>query len=117
MIEALCLIAAAIAALAGMGWLALTSQTHRKHVFPVELQHVAVRRQKMLGWSFLLLSAVFCFQADHPSMAVLVWVMFQAFAAMMVAMVLSRRPVMLRLLCPPLVADKILMRRTARQSS
>lgn len=113
MTEALWLIAAAIAALAGMGWLALTLQPHRKQVFPAELQAVATRRLKMLGWSFLLLSAVFCFQADHPSMAVLVWVMLQAFAAMLVAMMLSRRPAILRLICPPLVADKILRGRTS----
>lgn len=109
MIEALWLIAAAIVALAGMSWLALTLQTHRKQVFPSELQQIATRRLKVLGWSLLLLSAVFCSQADHPSMAILVWVMLQAVAAMMVAMMLSRRPAMLRLLCPPLVADKLLM--------
>ncbi len=109
MTEAVWLVVAAITALAGMSWLALTLQPHRKQVFPAELQQISTRRLKMLGWSFLLLSAVFCFQADHPSMAVLVWVMLQAFAAMIVAMILSRRPVLLRFICPPFVAEKALM--------
>lgn len=112
MTEALWLIAAALAALAGMGWLALTLQTHRKQVLPPGLQQISTRRLKIVGWSFLLLSAVFSFQADHPSMAVLVWIMLQAFAAMMVAMMLSHRPAMLRLICPPLMADKFLMERS-----
>lgn len=109
MTESLWLIAAAMAALAGMSWLALTLQTHRKQVLPAELQQISIRRLKAFGWSFLLLSAVFCFQADHPSMAALVWVMLQAFAAMMVAMILSRRPVLLRFICPPFVAEIVLM--------
>lgn len=116
MTEALWLIASAMAALAGMGWLALTLQTHRKQVFPSGLQQISNRRLKVGGWSFLLLSAVFSFQADHPSMAVLVWIMLQAFAAMMVAMMLSRRPAMLRLICPPLMADKLLVGRSSHST-
>jgi len=48
----------------------------------------------------LAASAALCFIADRPSMAVLVWVMLLAGAAVFVALTLARWPRRLRLLWP-----------------
>jgi len=104
MTDAMWLIAAALTALLSMGWLALSYQSHWQQVFPKSKVSPAGLRLKIVGWSFLVVSAGFCLTADHPSMAVLVWVMLLALAAMTVAMILSRRPALLRIICPPFFA-------------
>lgn len=102
MTEALWLIAAVISTLVGMGWLALAYDTHWQQVFPKHTVQPLVQRLRVAGWTLLLVSAGCCLMADHPSMAVLVWIMLLAVAAMTIAMVLSRQPVLLRVISVPI---------------
>lgn len=104
MTEAMWLIAAVITAILSMGWLALSYQSHWQQVFPQSEAKPGRSRLKGFGWSFLVVSAGCCLAADHPSMAVLVWVMLLALAAMTIAMILSRRPTLLRIICLPFFA-------------
>lgn len=104
MTEAMWLIAAVISALVSMGWLALSYQSHWQQVFPESASKPGLKRLKTAGWAGLLVSAVCSLAADHPSMAVLVWVMLLALAAMSIAMILSRRPTVLRFICPAFFA-------------
>jgi len=98
MVDVLLLIAAAIAALAGFSWLALGMETHWAQV------HGAVphrsRKPRIGGAAALALSLALCLSVDHPTMAVLVWFMLLAGAAVAVAMTLSSRPQWLRQLWP-----------------
>ncbi|MCX4192552.1 DUF3325 domain-containing protein [Methylophaga sp. OBS1] len=107
MTETIWLITAAVTALLSMGWLALAYETHWQQVFPASKTLPNSKRLKTTGWFFLLLSALCCLRADHPTMAVLVWVMLLAVTAFTVAMILSRRPVLLKTICPPLFAAKV----------
>ncbi len=106
MTEAIWLVAAAMAAVLSMSWLALAYENHWQQVFPQTGTLPNRSRLKLTGWAFLLLSAVFCLNADHPSMAVLVWVMLLTVAAFSVAMMLSHRPGLLKMICPPLFAAR-----------
>ena len=99
MSEALWLIAATFFAVAGMGWLALSLSHHWQQVFP-NAGDAHILRLRSAGWGFLVLSALSCFQADHPSMAVLVWVMLIPLSAIMIAMMLIWCPRLLRVICP-----------------
>ncbi|PTT93407.1 DUF3325 domain-containing protein [Pelomonas sp. HMWF004] len=90
MLESLLLIAAAASALLGLSWIALGMQVHWHQACVRET--VPPRLLKPLGTAALLLSLALCLLADHPSMAVLVWIMLLAVAAVTVAMTLSTRP-------------------------
>jgi len=48
----------------------------------------------------LLISALLCFQADRPSMAILVWLMLLAGSAPVIAVMLAYKPRLLRVLWP-----------------
>lgn len=100
MTEAMWLIAALLTAVVGMGWLALSYESHWQQVFPKSASKPQLLRLKAAGWSFLVISGMCCLAADHPSMAVLVWVMLLTVSAVAVAMLLSRQPDLLRLICP-----------------
>ncbi|MBA4343006.1 MAG: DUF3325 domain-containing protein [Methylibium sp.] len=102
MSEALWLAAAAALTLAGMGWLALAMEAHWGQVMQRPAEAAARARQvlRAMGILALPLSLLACLMADRPSMAVLVWVMLLAGSAAAVAMILARRPQMLRALWP-----------------
>lgn len=91
--------AALLAALAGMGWLALAMDVHWEQAGGAAMQAPA-RRLRVLGTLALAGSLWLCLAVDHASMAALVWVMALAAAALAVAMALSWRPHWLRLLVP-----------------
>lgn len=77
----------------GFAWLALGMESHWRQVRGNQLlskQKVLVLRT--LGSLALLASLVVCLVADHPSMAVLVWVMVLAVAALVVAFTFTWRP-------------------------
>lgn len=97
--EALLLGAALLAALAGMGWLALAMQVHWEQACGAAVQAPA-RLLRVLGALALAGSLGLCLVVDHASMAALVWVMALAAAALAVAMALSWRPRWLRILVP-----------------
>lgn len=100
MAEALTLCLAALLSLTGMGWLALSLEVHWRQLFgrQAELSASAANWLRLAGWTGLLLSAVLCFIADRPSMAVLVWVMLLAGAATAIALLLAWRAHWLRVL-------------------
>lgn len=97
MVDQAWLFLAAISALVGMGLLALSLEAHWRQVSlsnpPSGSGKVLLR---MLGYTNLGLSLVFCLLADHASMAALVWVMFLASAAFATGMLLTWRPGVLR---------------------
>lgn len=102
MTDSLWLIAAALSMFLSMSWLALSLKSHWQQVFPAQNNKPHKARLRTSGVTFLLFSIVSCLQADHPSMAVLVWLMLLPGAAITVALILSKHPAILRILCPTL---------------
>ncbi|MCU0764117.1 MAG: DUF3325 domain-containing protein [Hydrogenophaga sp.] len=102
MSDALWLTAAAILTFVGMGWLALAMELHWGQVMhrPAEAATRTRRLLRVLGTAALSLSLLACLMADRPSMAVLVWVMLLAGSAVALAMLLARRPQVMRALWP-----------------
>lgn len=92
------LLAAAASMVLATSWLALSLPAHWRQVFGSEAGAPSYLRP--LGWLALLVSALCCFKADHPSMAVLVWFTLLPVAAVATAMALSYRPALLRAVCP-----------------
>ncbi len=92
MSEAALLALAALLSLAGMALFALAMPAHWAQVAGTAppLSRAACRRLRGAGALALAASLALCLAADHPSMAVLVWVMLLALAACGVAMGLSR---------------------------
>jgi hypothetical protein len=87
------LTAAFVCAVCGMAWLALAMKPHWAQV-QSERAHTATvaRRLRVAGAVALLLSLAASLGADHPSMAVLVWVMLLSVSAVIVAMTLAYWP-------------------------
>ncbi len=99
--DALLLLSALLGAVAGMGWLALSMNTHWRQVRDGNAPAPgAILLLRALGALGLLASLGLCLAVDHVSMASLVWVMTLAAAALIVALALATRP---RLLAPLLV--------------
>lgn len=104
------LILAAISCLVGFAWLALAMNVHWQQVMETGSTPSTQTRKtlRILGSLGLLVSAILCFVADRPSMAVLVWLMLLAVGAPSVGMVLAWRPRLLRVFWPASVgAEKI----------
>lgn len=94
---ALALLIAAI----GMGWLALAMDVHWRQVHNGRARSRASRIVlRALGAGALLGSLILCLVADVATMATLVWMMFLAISAALVAFLLSWRPCTLRALAP-----------------
>ena len=103
MVESLILAAALSCCVLGMAWLALAMKTHWQQVLGDRpLVREAQFTLRLLGASFIALSLLLCLLADHPTMAILVWVMALAASALLVAFTLSWKPTLLS----PLVAWK-----------
>ncbi len=86
--------AALFAAFVAMAWFALSIDANWRHVRgqrSVQRRRVTARL-RLLGSAALVVSLGLCLAADHPSMAVLVWVMLSAVAALGVAMLLAWYP-------------------------
>jgi hypothetical protein len=94
------LAAALTASFAGMGWLALAMQVHAQQVWGKVLTPLTSTVLRVLGASGLAAALSLCLAADHASMAVLVWIMIMAGAAVVVAFVLASRARWLALLAP-----------------
>ena len=96
--DALMLIAALAVALTGASWLALSMEHHWRQVRgEPDAGAGTVRSLRVLGALALLVSLLICLRVDHPTMAVLVWVMALAGSALTVAFTLAFQP---RLLAP-----------------
>ena len=95
------LLAAVLMSLASFAWLALAMDVHWKNV--QQGQHLLdhpTKKLRLMGWLGLLITAILCFMADRPSMALLVWIMLLAATAPGVGMILSYRPQLLRVFWP-----------------
>lgn len=104
MAETYWLCIAALAALVGMGWLALSLGAHWRQVMtaiPAEPATPPSASLRLMGAGSLAIALVFCLFADHGSMAVLVWFMFLAASAVSIAMMLTWQCQWLRLLALP----------------
>jgi hypothetical protein len=76
-----------------MAWLALAMKPHWAQVQSTKPHTAAVaRRLRVAGAVALLLSLAASLGADHPSMALLVWVMTLSVSAVIVAMALAYWP-------------------------
>lgn len=94
MVEVICWIAAICITLLGMACLSLSLPSHWRQVTGREdsLPSTAeCLRLRVAGYCSLTVAFLLCLAADHPSMAVLVWVMLLALAAKSVASILSWR--------------------------
>lgn len=91
---------ALVASLAGMGWLALSMQVHAQQAWNHVPSSSVLKGLRWLGSAALLAAFALCLSADHATMAVLVWFMALAGAALAIAFTLSWRPQWLRVLAP-----------------
>ncbi|HEY0917036.1 MAG TPA: DUF3325 domain-containing protein [Solimonas sp.] len=95
--DVLMLAAALVSSAGGMAWLALAMKGHWQQVCGgAGPSRAAVLALRTLGALALTASLWLCLAVDHPSMAVLVWVMSLAAAALAVAFTLTWRPRWLR---------------------
>ena len=86
-------IAAYLLCVAGFGWLALAMDVHWRQAHRGAAPGARGRRVlRGLGAVALAVALAACLGADHATMAVLVWVMLLAAAALSVAFMLSWRP-------------------------
>lgn len=94
MSEAALLVLAALLTVAGMALFALALPAHWAQVADPRASLSPARQRRLRAGGALALAGALalCLAADHPSMAVLVWVMLLAVSATGVAMWLSRRP-------------------------
>ena len=91
--DALLLAAAWLTNGVGLGWLALSMDTHWEQVRGTEpLVRSTVRTLRWMGAVGLAAALALCLAVDHASMASLVWFMTLAGAALAVAFTLSWRP-------------------------
>ncbi|MDQ8022014.1 MAG: DUF3325 domain-containing protein [Moraxellaceae bacterium] len=92
---------AVLTTLLAFAWLALAMDAHWRQVHGGAVLTPGVRvTLRVLGGAGLIASAVLCFIADRPSMAVLVWLMQLAGAVPLVGLALAWRPRLLRAAWP-----------------
>lgn len=94
MVEVIYWLAAIFTSMLGMGSLALSLPNHWRQVTGIETSLPSTSQQNSLrvfGYLSLAASFVLCLLADHPTMAVLVWVMLLAAAAKGIAIILTWR--------------------------
>ena len=96
----LMLAAALLSSLAGMAWLALSMQVHALQVWPRQPSPATLRLLRILGSFSVCVALVLCLAVDHATMAVLVWTMAVAGAALAIALTLAWRARWLALLAP-----------------
>lgn len=90
--DALSLLLALAACAAGMGWFALSMEAHWEQVRGKAPRPAAlVKSLRVLGTAGLAAGLALCLKVDSASIAVLVWVMAIAGAALAVAFTLSWR--------------------------
>ncbi|HSV59081.1 MAG TPA: DUF3325 domain-containing protein [Variovorax sp.] len=95
--DALIVLAAVLANLVGLAWIALAMEPHWEQVRSDPLHAGRAAMLRVLGASAIAGSALLCLWADHATMAWLVWTMALTAAAIVLAFALAWRP---RLLAP-----------------
>ncbi len=99
--DPLLLVGALACAIAGMGWLALAMEAHWPQVFGARGPAPRIANLlRTLGAGAIVASLMFCLAVDHATMAVLVWIMALAGAALTIAFTLAHKAHWLRLLMP-----------------
>jgi hypothetical protein len=84
---------ALLLAICGLAWFAFAMERHWRQVRDgLPLPPATSRRLRVAGGVALLASLGACLAVDHASMASLVFVMFLAVAALIVALLLAWRP-------------------------
>lgn len=93
MLEVIYFCLAWLAAVIGMSWFALAVDANWRDVIGTERSGFATKSQNLrkFGVGGVLLSLWLCVRADHVTMAVLVWVMMLAVAALCVTVMLTWR--------------------------
>ena len=78
----------------GVAWLALAMEVHWQQARGAQAgpDRRTAMVLRILGSTALLVSLLVCLRADHATMAVLVWVMSLAAAALATALMLALRP-------------------------
>lgn len=99
-VDTLWLVVAVVLAWAGMGWSALSMPVHWAQIFVEPGAPPPRQTLRVLGATAVLACGWCCLQADHPSMAALVWIMLLTSAGVTVSMILARRPGLLHILWP-----------------
>lgn len=100
MVAAGLLLAALLASLAGMGWLALSMPPHAQQAWGRVPAPATLRLLRWLGAVAIVIALALCLRVDHATMAVLVWMMTLTAAALSVAFTLAWRPRRLRWIAP-----------------
>ncbi len=92
--KSLLLSLAFLCCVSGTAWLSLAMEVHWQQVKgpQVQLPPGTALTLRAAGITALLLSMLLCGQADHASMAALVWIMSVSASAMLVALALAWRP-------------------------
>lgn len=99
MLDALLHAGALLVVLAGLGWLALAMDVHWEQAMGAAPRSPGMaRRLRIQGALALAAGLALSLAVDHPSLAVLVWTMALAGAALAIAFTLSWRPHWLRVL-------------------
>lgn len=94
-----CLSVAWLSCLLGMAWLALAMDAHWAQVRPGQPLPASLARRLRWGGALAMgTSLALCLHVDHPSMAILVWVMMLTACALLTALTLAGRPRWLRVL-------------------
>ena len=95
------LLAVAVAATMGFGWLALAMDAHWRQVRGGAAPRRGTRATlRLLGLAGLSASALLSVAADGPGIGTLVWLMLLAAGATATALALAWRPRLLRVLWP-----------------
>jgi hypothetical protein len=94
--DAVWLATALLATLLGMGCLALAMDVHWRQVRDSARTRGSVITMRWIGYVLETASLVCCLLADTATMAVLVWMVLMAVAAIVIAFTLSRYPRLLR---------------------
>ena len=91
-----------LCSLVGVAWLALAMDPHWQHARGVRgrPRWATPFALRALGGIALLASLLLCLRADHATIAVLVWIMSLAVAAVLVALTLAWRPSWLACVVP-----------------
>ena len=89
--DAMLLAAALVCTVIGMGWLALAMDVHWNQVRATRRSPRSVIVLRVLGAASLVASLALCLLADTATMAVLVWMMLLAVAAVTIALVPAGR--------------------------
>lgn len=102
MSDALLLLAAVLANLVGMGWLALAMESHWEQLQGTgPLRHGHAVALRCIGVLAIGSALLICLRADHATMAVLVWIMSLSGAAVAIALLLTWRPAWLAVIVWP----------------